>query len=86
MAKTPQPSQPVGPEKLRTTVYRIVPHRTPEGLAVPEKWDMEEVVVEGIVVSKKIHERNQTLPAVRHRHQVLVQQWVNREGPETWKL
>lgn len=79
----PQQSQP---EKVRVTAYRIVPHRNADGQVVPERWDTEEIVVSGVIETRSLHERGQTLPAARHRHNVLWQTKINREGPETWKL
>ena len=73
------------PEKIRTTVYRVVPHLGPDGKPVPNRWDTEEISVSGVVEAKLVHERAQPLPVARERHQILVQKWVSREAPETWK-
>ena len=85
MPKTTTSQQLPAQERVRTTVYRVVPHLGPDGKPVPNRWDTEEVVVAGVVEAKLVHERAQPLPVARERHQILVQKWVNREAPETWK-
>lgn len=80
----PVSSQPVAPEKVRTTVFRVVPHMK-DGKPVPEKWDTEELVINGTVEARMVHERAQSLPVARERHSVLMQKYISREAPETWK-
>ena len=38
-------------EKTRAKVFRVVPHVGADGKPVPERWDMEEVVVSGVVAN-----------------------------------
>lgn len=71
--------------KTRVKAFRVVPHLGPDGKAVPEKWDMEEVVVSGVVESRKLHEKAVTLPVARYRHTVELTRWMSREAPETWE-
>lgn len=72
-------------EPIRTTVFRIVPHMK-DGKPVPERWDMEELVVSGVVESRKVHESGQVLPVVRERHTLLTARYTERDAPETWEL
>lgn len=72
-------------ERARVRTFRVVPHLGPDGKPVPERWDTEEVVVSGVVESRKLHERAATLPVARYRHTVEVTKWLSREAPETWE-
>ena len=72
-------------EKTRVKTFRVVPHRDETGKPVPEGWDMEEVVVYGVVESRKLHEKAATLPVARHRHTIELTKWMSREAPETWE-
>ena len=81
----PVSSQPVATEKVRTTIFRVVPHVGRDGKPVPEKWDTEELVINGTVEARMVHERAQSLPVARERHSVLMQKYISREAPETWK-
>jgi hypothetical protein len=76
----------MAPDAPRTRVktFRVVPHVGPNGKPVPERWDVEEVVVSGVVESRKLHERSVTLPVARHRHSIEVANWMSREAPESW--
>lgn len=72
-------------EKTRAKVFRVVPHVGADGKPVPERWDMEEVVVSGVIESRKLHEKAATLPVARHRHTIELTKWMSREAPETWE-
>lgn len=85
MAKPNNQSAAPVSEKTRARVFRVVPHLGPDGKRVPERWDMEEVVVVGVVESRKLHEKSVTLPVARHRHTIELTKWSSRESPETWE-
>lgn len=79
------PQQPPAAERVRAKMFRILPHLDSDGRPVPGKWDMDEVVVSGVIESRKVHETAATLGVARHRHTIEVTRWMSREAPETWK-
>ena len=78
--------QAAAPEKLeRVRTFRVIPARDDAGKVIPEKWDTEEVTVIGRIESRVVHEKAQSLPVARERHQLLIQRYIGRESPETWE-
>mgnify|MGYP003339927204 CR=1 FL=1 len=80
----PKPLTPAQPAQETITVYRVRPYRDEAGRVVPGRWNAEEVTIRGEVVSRRLHEENQTLPVAREKWHVLTYRMQDKGEPERW--